>query len=486
MTDVWDIAQYVEAHPDNHKQRWRLAKKLYMAWEYRLALEHLQVLKNEVGLKINVTRYLAATYFRLSRYDEAVRELEAAIEEWPDELGLAEQLARTLDVAGKKEAAADVWEKIAEREPNHPFAKRAVEHLRKTLGLQPAPSEAQHQPLPLMPGGIAERSCQHCGAMNNPEFARCWQCHSSLQGQEEAQEELSSVAALIKESETSPWALVSNLAIVALLALGVFLTLRAFDAAQTVTAAAELPGNLFEFLSSALLMTKLILGLTALVTWPVLWWVSATFVGLDKVHNEVLYRCGALLAGVTYAASWLPESVAYLVIVIPLVLSAALAFGAIGAPAKRAALLWAVQGVAMLLVVLTLLAGRHGLGLITEFPAMLRFASSEGDSTIEREAWTPLDLRVHWESSGSDWLDENAAAISISIETGAHSKPMFLELRTGDETVVFREFNATSFNMEYSPIEPGKVYRLRLQGEEGIDTTVKLSGLLHVAPALPE
>ena len=54
MTDVWDIAQYVEAHPDNNEQRWRLAKKLYMAWEYRLALEHLQVLKNEWDRNINV------------------------------------------------------------------------------------------------------------------------------------------------------------------------------------------------------------------------------------------------------------------------------------------------------------------------------------------------------------------------------------------------------------------------------------------------
>ena len=37
MADVWDVARYVESHPDDTDQRWRLAKKLYMAWEFRIA-----------------------------------------------------------------------------------------------------------------------------------------------------------------------------------------------------------------------------------------------------------------------------------------------------------------------------------------------------------------------------------------------------------------------------------------------------------------
>jgi len=486
MTDVWDIAQYVESHPDNQKQRWRLAKKLYMAWEYRLALEHLQILQNEDGMKINVTRYLAATYFRLSRYEEAAKELKAAIEEWPEELGLAEQLARTLDVAGKKEAAADVWEKIAQREPNHPFAKRAINHLRGPQGLNVAASAQNAAPMPIVTGDVEEKACPHCGAMNNPEFARCWQCHSALQTHGRIEEEISSVAALIEESKPSPWALIMNLTIVGLLALGVFLTLRAFDASQTAEATGELPPNILAFLSSTLMMTKLILGVVALVVWPILWRVSANFVGLDKVHIDVLYRCGGILAGVTYATSWLPESVGYLVIVVPVVLSAAFAFGTLGAPPARAALLWLVQGAAMLLVALVLIAGRHGPGLIIGFPAILEYASAEGETTMERETWTPLDLRLRWESSGPEWLDTHAAAITISVESGPHEKPMYLELRTGTDTVVFKEFRETSFHVEYSPILPGKEYRLMLEGEDGIDATVKIVGMLHVGPSLPE
>ncbi|MEK7795771.1 MAG: hypothetical protein AAB353_14635, partial [Candidatus Hydrogenedentota bacterium] len=82
MADVWELQQWVEGHPDRFDQRWRLAKKLFLAWEYRLALEHLLVLKNEWDRRPNVVRYLAATYYRLGRYEEAIEELRAATQSW--------------------------------------------------------------------------------------------------------------------------------------------------------------------------------------------------------------------------------------------------------------------------------------------------------------------------------------------------------------------------------------------------------------------
>lgn len=132
MADIWDIARYVESNPDDHEQRWRLAKKLYTAWEYRLALEHLQILKNEGPERVNIRRYLGATYYRLGRYDEAIRELRGAIEIWPDELGIYEQLARVLEIAGDPAGAAAMWEKALELDPHHPMAGQASERLRVT------------------------------------------------------------------------------------------------------------------------------------------------------------------------------------------------------------------------------------------------------------------------------------------------------------------------------------------------------------------
>lgn len=132
MADIWDIARYVEANPDDHEQRWRLAKKLYTAWEYRLALEHLQILKNEGPNRINILRYLGATYYRLGRYEEAIRELEGAVAQWPEEIGLFEQLARVLEIAGNHEKAADMWDKTLELDPHHPMAAHAASRLRSS------------------------------------------------------------------------------------------------------------------------------------------------------------------------------------------------------------------------------------------------------------------------------------------------------------------------------------------------------------------
>lgn len=484
MTDVWDIAHYVEAHPDNHAQRWRLAKKLYMAWEYRLALEHLQVLKNEWERQINVSRYLAATYYRLSRYDDAIRELESAISEWPDEVGLYEQLARTLDAAGRKPEAIEVWEKIARQEPDHPFAKRAVEHLRRMERKELESSGAQ-TPAAVAAAELMEASCPHCGAMNSAEFTRCWQCHGSMleAGQVEEEQE-SSVQALIRESESS-WGLVTGLAIAGLLALGVYLTLRAF-AGQQPHALGDIPETLSGFLLSTLLITRVIVGLTALIVWPILWRVSALFAGMDDIQNDVLYRCGAVLACVTYIVSWVPGSLIYLIVLVPAVLSCALAFGALKGPFARTFSLWVVQGAAMAIVVVALLAGRHGIGIVTDVPAMFRFASSEVQTSMEREAWTPFELGLRWESSGSKWLDENASTVRISVQTAPHTKPIFIELQESGQTLAFKEFTTENYAFNYSPIVPSKVYRLALTGEEGVDVTVSVSGVLQIAPAFSE
>jgi hypothetical protein len=233
-------------------------------------------------------------------------------------------------------------------------------------------------------------------------------------------------------------------------------------------------------------MTRVIVGLTALVIWPIFWRVSAMFVGLDEVYNDVLYRCGLLMAGVTYAVSWVPGSMIYLLVVVPALVSALLAFGTLKAPALRAFYLWVVQGVAMVLVVIAMLAGRHGIGIVTDVPAMFRFASSEVVSSIERESWTPLELGLRWESSGSDWLDRNAAAVRISVETPPHDKPMSIELLEDGETRAFREFTTESYVLDYSPILPGLPYRLVLVGEEGIDAKVTVKGTLQVGPAVAE
>ena len=125
MADAWDLTKYVEAHPDNLEQRWRLAKKLYKEGEYRLATEHLQILDNEWKDKSSIPRYLAATYSRLSRFEDAVTVLERAVEVWSDDVKMREQLAMMYVANGNKDAAKRAWAEVLVLDPKHPYAKSA-------------------------------------------------------------------------------------------------------------------------------------------------------------------------------------------------------------------------------------------------------------------------------------------------------------------------------------------------------------------------
>jgi thioredoxin-like negative regulator of GroEL len=177
--DQWKLAQHVEGHPEDFPQRWKLAKQFYLSQEYRHALEHLLVLKNDWSPKCNVVRYLAATYYRLTRYSEAVSELRDCLLDWPDELEVRVQLAHALKAKGDYIAAAVVWEKIAELSSNYPHARRVARQLRQAGGerieARGAPQKTDSDPS-LALGSV----CSSCGAQNSDEFERCWQCHAPL------------------------------------------------------------------------------------------------------------------------------------------------------------------------------------------------------------------------------------------------------------------------------------------------------------------
>ena len=133
MAEIRDIDRYVEDHPGDHEQRWRLAKKLYTAWEYRRALHHLHILKENGYGCVALFRYLAATYAQMGRYAEATRELNTAIALWPREIKLYEQMASVLEHAGARHGAAVMWQKTLKLNPHHVKAKRATARLRSAM-----------------------------------------------------------------------------------------------------------------------------------------------------------------------------------------------------------------------------------------------------------------------------------------------------------------------------------------------------------------
>ena len=187
MADVDEIRAYLESHPDDHKQRWRLAKKLYNAWDYRSALEQLERLREVWPDQLPVSRYLAATYYRLGKYDEAAGVLLEGIAAHPGDASLLEQLAKVHEGAGHTDKAATVWTQVMELKPS-----RAAEEALERLGMATG-TIASTMYGATYAGEAPERGddtlliCPHCGAGNDVFSHRCSRCHGDFGKQERSE-----------------------------------------------------------------------------------------------------------------------------------------------------------------------------------------------------------------------------------------------------------------------------------------------------------
>ena len=181
MADVEEIRAYVDSHPDDHKQRWRLAKKLYNAWDYRSALEHLLLLKEVWPDQVPVLRYLAATYYRLGKYGEAEKELKAALKEHPQEYSLLEQLAKVHEGAGDTDMAIECWTRVLEIKPESNTAKEALERLEMSMGTMASTMAANTVQEMSSHGDETVIVCPHCGESNDVFSKRCSRCHGDFE-----------------------------------------------------------------------------------------------------------------------------------------------------------------------------------------------------------------------------------------------------------------------------------------------------------------
>lgn len=179
MADVEEIRAYVESHPDDHKQRWRLAKKLYNAWDYRSALEQLLLLKEVWPDQVPILRYLAATHYRLGKYEEAADVLVQAIKDNPDEVSLMEQLAKIHEGGGNTDKAVDVWTRVLAIKPSR-AAEEALERLGMAAGTMASTMASTMAPGPSDHGNDTLIICPHCGESNDVFSQRCVRCHGDF------------------------------------------------------------------------------------------------------------------------------------------------------------------------------------------------------------------------------------------------------------------------------------------------------------------
>lgn len=489
MAEIWELSRYVEEHPDDHEKRWQLAKKLYATWEYRLALEHLQVLRNEWQPRINVVRYLSAAYYRLGRYDEAIAELKEAVGIWPQEMGLREQLARVLEIAGKQGEAAIAWEAIHAMSPQHPFAESAVKRLRSDQKQTPEMElrlTDSDSGIDLSPGRI----CPHCGAQNSDEFERCWQCHAHL-GADAAAPRHTPREAEQRLPMITPenMGAAAGFVVLGLFGLAVYLSamlLWGSDASQPHAVVK----TFWDIYVWELAQTRVLLGVAMLFGWPLALHIALLAVKQEQpVSGGLVFLTGVLLALLAYVASWLPPNLYLLTAMLPVAVSFTIIVAAFGLGFVRALNVWALHLVlAGLLGIVTLVAlesyhFERVFNPISEIPAVLRFVQSQrvaenpGVYEIPGEA-APIRQEVVWQSTGSVWLDLRGGNVEFFVYADSEDAALRFEINQGEtKPLVFEYVEGRQWQHVYT-VTPGERYFVKVSGPEGTSARAACAGLL--------
>jgi len=270
MADIKSLTRYVKAHPYHFVERWRLVKKIYKASDYELALVHLLVLDDDWEPKASLTRYLAATYSRLDREDDAVKTLEKGIVAWPKDLEMFEQLAMVYQNVGREEDAIKTLEKITKIDPNYRLPQKAKETLRheKLKG---------HQAHTNVYVGLTEETvCARCGAQNTDEVTQCWQCKANLDIFGEIVNQPQSQHGTLVDADPEPPETLHYITLALKCLIGVF---TVFGGYQTYQALAQsdirhsgytISTTFAEWIGVEMVMTRIVLGILLLVLCPFL------------------------------------------------------------------------------------------------------------------------------------------------------------------------------------------------------------------------
>lgn len=478
--DVEQLRSYIESHPDDFARRWKLAKKLYMACEYADVLGHLQILKEQWTPKVNVCRYLAAAYYRLGRYEEAIAELEDAVSTWPTELPLRKQLAKVLESRGERERAMEIWSELLKLDPNDSAILPAIERLRKPPGKDGAQDHAAGDSgFDLAPVIV----CSQCGTRNDYENESCWQCFAPLVKPAEPITNTPTPRPRRHEKPASSlwiWVLVSGTLTTVFVAADVFMSLTWYVRGQE---AAAWPG-LYAFFATEFLGARVLIGAALFIGWPIVLKLAAAIFEARDVPPVVTPGIGLLLGSGTALLLWAPMALLPLVLILPLVGSFALIASAMRVHFREAIRIWLFQA----LLITALCAGCVFPVLqvegIAALPKVVQFSISRGmtgstEPVSIASVRLPAQENLVWRSSGTSWLDERAERATITLSGPDMSVPLDVLCKRSGRTIY--ETVARSLPHRFTlDIAPGAYYQLVLRGPEGAPVNVSVLSILPV------
>lgn len=465
-SSIDQLVEYLLEHPDEHEVRWRLCKKLYAARDYENVLPHLEQLKSDWKPRRNVDRYLAATYYRLKEYDQSIKLLQEAVERWPEESGLREQLARVYEVSGNAEAAAREWEVMYRLNPERSSAANAVDRLRQPSSGGDGDTE---------PPEIGEASlvCPECGAKNSPDFDLCFRCRALLtlsptptpiEFDSEPQFPIPSTERLI----------LSGIASVVVVAGAAYVTLRYVLPPLLFGPRGAVGVSLAESVHLALATPRAAAGLAAFIVCPVALWLAVRIIRSPKLAPGQPWTVGLFAAGALYLGQWAPLpflpyalvaaiAVAFLALIISLPLR----------PVPRIAISFSS-------LILTIVASGSafvmmaGLEPFTDQEAhdVLRANAVAQGSGSPRRAVTPYAVDHRFTSTGSPWLDQLVGAVGFDMEASSPTAKLHVRYLDAAGTTI-QETTFEGSGSIGARVQTGLVYRLMIESEANSEVTVR-------------
>ena len=523
-SELNDLEACVAAHPEDPVLRWGLAKKLYLDGEFQRSVEHLRIIKDLWPDKTNVRRYLAAGYYRLSRYDEAIHELRSCIDQWQSDIPIREQLARVYEVSGHRGEAISVWKEIQQIAPGHAMAVWALSRLQEGIatnggggsttptadilnltpvdGLMAPDVNAKASGGMLLPNAT---TCTECGSPNSEEFERCWRCRAPLKPPKNSQSTTgqSEVEAFVdpavhfpvKEFTERPrlpiWVYGVGGAILLVGFWAVKLSIAAWMQHTQIglESMAKTPTSFDIILWKNLLPLRVILGVVLLFTWPLAIWISSLLIRGGGARFVETLVCGLFFAISAYLISWLPlYRIGYPALA--LLAASSLSFVLIFRHELGIAVTaWIVQVLIILGTVgLTIVSVQgslflYDLPVICDFEAntLNRLAAHEKNPVLAHgptKFYTPVSLPIYWESSGSQWIDQRVGNVMFEIETEKPCPELSVTLEESGESLSTQTVKDTPYSFSTN-IEPDRRYTFTVKGKENTELYIRILSVLE-------
>lgn len=479
MSDhTWELQQYVEAHPENHDQRWRLAKRLYKEGEYRATLEHLQILTNELEMKPNLIRYHAATLTRLNRPTDAVNLLEKGSREWPEDAALLEQLAIAYARAGNQEDAASIWGDLAAMVPDHRFARRAQTKILEEMNAGEGGYYGE--------AGEYHRTvlCSRCGTMNTPDSFTCRSCTMRLDliedivgGGDEIEVETPSRSIPIR-----PWVMWGLM--IASVIYGAIAMNAQFDVRnEGLLNNHNVYVSWSEFAANEFLMFQIAIGVLLIVTWPLILHGAMQAAGSESYFAFDTVVTGCTWATFAFALSWIPG------VDLWVWLAAVLGVTLVGTLVEHresfrmGMRIWVIEMSLAFLLIVVAISAIMGPTFLGEIPRIDEFAQIDHGQSEATLSGTIDDARtIRTRSSGSTWIDERSKGMALKLEVPAAElrREMTLQIIQNDRTLLYERVVAAEQYFDIERFEPGVDAMVELLDGAEVPVTLTVRGVLPV------